>query len=193
MGKQWKQCQTHLKKPWCWEGLGAGREVDDRGWDGWMASPTRWARVWVNSWSWWWTGRPGELRFMGLQRVGHDWVNWLTELIYIYIIYIVIPVSHCYTAETVVESGFPKQTFEDSQDSGVPLLHQRVQGESVPNKEPWCFWGPVLYPLLCDWLHVSNLFVVYDWVLQVGARRTIKVKRGEHWLYITGGMSPWLM
>ena len=73
---------THWKRPWCWEGLGAGGEGDDRGWDGWMASPTRWAWVWVNSGSWWWTGRPGELRFMGSQRVGYDWateLNW-TEL-----------------------------------------------------------------------------------------------------------------
>ena len=45
---------THWKRPWCWEGLGAGGEGDDRGWDGWMASPTRWAWVWVNSRSWWW-------------------------------------------------------------------------------------------------------------------------------------------
>ena len=73
---------THWKRPWCWEGLGAGGEGDDRGWDGWMASPTWWTWVWVNSRSWWWTGRPGVLRFMGSQRVGHDWVtelNW-TEL-----------------------------------------------------------------------------------------------------------------
>ena len=70
---------THWKRPWCWEGLGAGGEGGDRGWDGWMALPTRWAWVWVNSGSWWWTGRPGVLRFMGLQRVGHDWV---TELIW---------------------------------------------------------------------------------------------------------------
>ena len=70
---------THWKRPWCWEGLGAGGEGDDRGWDGWMASPTWWTGVWVNSGSWWWTGRPGVLQFMGLQRVGHDWVtelNW---------------------------------------------------------------------------------------------------------------------
>ena len=70
---------THWKRPWCWEGLGAGGEGDDRGWDGWMASLTWWTWVWVNSGSWWWTGRPGVLRFMGLQRVGHDWVtelNW---------------------------------------------------------------------------------------------------------------------
>ena len=56
---------------------GAGEEVDDRGWDGWMASPTRWTWVWVNSGSWWWTGRPGVLQFMGSQRVGHDWVTEL--------------------------------------------------------------------------------------------------------------------
>ena len=62
-----------LEKPWCWEGLGAGGEGDDRGWDGWMASPTQWTWVWVNSGSCWWTGRPGVLRFMGLQRVRHDW------------------------------------------------------------------------------------------------------------------------
>jgi len=68
---------THWKRLWCWEGLGAGGEGDDRGCDGWMASLTRWTWVWVNSGSWWWTGRPGVLRFMGLQRVGH---NWATEL-----------------------------------------------------------------------------------------------------------------
>ena len=68
---------THWKRLWCWEGLGAGGEGDYRGWDGWMASPTRWTWVWVNSGSWWWTGRPGVLQFMGLQRVGH---NWATEL-----------------------------------------------------------------------------------------------------------------
>ena len=73
---------THWKRPWCWEGLGAGGEGDDRGWDGWMASPTRWTWVWLNSHSWWWTGRPGMLWLMESQRVGHDWVtelNW-TEL-----------------------------------------------------------------------------------------------------------------
>ena len=56
---------THWKRLWCLEGLGAGGEVDDRGWDGWMASLTRWAWVWVNSGSCWWTGRPGMLQFMG--------------------------------------------------------------------------------------------------------------------------------
>ena len=58
---------THWKRLWCWEGLKAGGEGDDRGWDGWMASPTKWTWVWVNSGSWWWTGRPGVLLFMGSQ------------------------------------------------------------------------------------------------------------------------------
>ena len=73
---------THWKRPWCLERLSAGREGDDRGWDGWTASPTQWTRVWVNSRSWWWTGRPGMLQFMGSRRVRRDWVtelNW-TEL-----------------------------------------------------------------------------------------------------------------
>ena len=71
---------THWKRLWCWEGLGARGDGDDRGWDGWMASLTRWTWVWVNSGSWWWTGRPGVLRFMGSQRVRYDWateLNWI--------------------------------------------------------------------------------------------------------------------
>ena len=64
-----------IGKDWCWEGLGAGGEGDDRGWDGWMTSRTWWTWVWVNSVRWWWTGRPGVLRFTGSQRVGHDWTE----------------------------------------------------------------------------------------------------------------------
>ena len=69
---------TQWKRLWCWEGLRAGGEEDNRGWDGWMASLTRWTWVWVNSGRWCWTGRPGVLWFMGSQRVGHAWVT--TEL-----------------------------------------------------------------------------------------------------------------
>ena len=72
-----------LEKTLMLEGLGAGGEGDDRAWNGWMASLTRWAWVCVNFGSWWWTGRPGVLRFMGSQRVGHDWtteLNW-SELV----------------------------------------------------------------------------------------------------------------
>ena len=69
-----------------WEGLKAGGEGDNRGWDGWLASLTRWTWVWAGSGSWWWTGKPGVLQSTGLQRVGHNWVtelNW-TSLYFLY-------------------------------------------------------------------------------------------------------------
>ena len=75
---------THLKRPWFWERLRAGREVDDERWDSWMASPTQWTWICVDPGSWWWTGRPGVLWFMRLQRVGHDWateLNWTCIII----------------------------------------------------------------------------------------------------------------
>ena len=62
-------------KDWRWEEKG-------REWDGWMASLTQWTWVWVNSGSWWWTGKPGVLQSMELQRVGHNWateLNWMQE------------------------------------------------------------------------------------------------------------------
>ena len=71
-------CVWLMKRPWFWERLRGG-EGDNRGWDGWMASPTQWTRVWVNTGSWWWTGRPGVLQSVGSQRVAHDWateLNW---------------------------------------------------------------------------------------------------------------------
>ena len=77
-----------LEKTLMLVGIGAGEEGDDRGWDGWMASPTRWTWVWVNSGSWWWTGRPGVLRFIGSQRIGHDWVtelNWTEAIIPVHV------------------------------------------------------------------------------------------------------------
>ena len=66
---------THWKRPWCLEGLKAGREGDNRRWDGWVALPTQWTWVWANSGRWWWTGKLGMLSSMGLQRVRHNWVT----------------------------------------------------------------------------------------------------------------------
>ena len=62
----WCEELTHWKGPWCWKGLKAGGEGDNRGWGGWMASPTRWTYVWASSGSWWWAGKPG-----------HDWATEL--------------------------------------------------------------------------------------------------------------------
>ena len=78
----WCEELTHWKRPWCWERLRAGGEGDDRGWDDWMVSPARWTWVWVNSRSWWWTGRPGVLQSMG----SYDWVtelNWDNFLVHL--------------------------------------------------------------------------------------------------------------
>ena len=75
-----------LKRSWCWERLMVVEEGDDRGWDGWMASLTQLTWVWVNSGSWWWTGRPGVLQSVGSQRVGHNWaseLNWMQNIIQI--------------------------------------------------------------------------------------------------------------
>ena len=74
----WCEELTHLKRPWCWERLKVGGDRDDRGWDGWMASPTWWTWVWVGSKSWWWTGKPSTLKSMRSQRVGHDWATELS-------------------------------------------------------------------------------------------------------------------
>ena len=68
----WCKELTHLKRPWCWDRLKVGGEGDDRGWDGWMASPTQQTWDWISSGSCWWTGRPGVLQSMGSQRVGQD-------------------------------------------------------------------------------------------------------------------------
>ena len=79
--------KSWLRRLWCWERLKAG-EVDNRGWDRWMASPTQWTWVWVNSRSWWWTGRPGVLRSMGLPSWTRlsNWTepNWTDYILFIH-------------------------------------------------------------------------------------------------------------
>jgi len=72
------------KKPWCWERLKAGGKGDNRGWDGWMASPTQWTWVSASSGRWWRTGKPGVLQSMGLRRVGHDWATEQQYIFYSY-------------------------------------------------------------------------------------------------------------
>ena len=72
----WCKEPTHWKRLLCWERLKAGGGEDDRGGDGWMASPTQWTRLWANSRKWWRTGKPVVLQSMMSQRVGH---NWATE------------------------------------------------------------------------------------------------------------------
>ena len=88
----WCKELTHLKRPWCWERLKVGREGNGRRWDGWITSPTQWTWVWVNSRSWWWTGRPAVLQSMGSQRFGHDWeteLYWTEPNIWIFTLSII--------------------------------------------------------------------------------------------------------
>ena len=81
--------RVHLKRPWCWERLKAREEVDNRGWDGWMASPTGWTWVWLIFGSWWWTGRPNMLQSMWSKESDTtERLNW-TELS----VYLLIPNS----------------------------------------------------------------------------------------------------
>ena len=76
----WCEELTHLKRPWCWERLKERGEGDNRGWEGWIASPTWWTWLWASSRNWWWTGKPGILRSVGLQRVKHDWATELNRI-----------------------------------------------------------------------------------------------------------------
>ena len=80
----WCKDLTHWERPCYRERLKAGGEGDNRGWDGWLASLTQWTWIWVNSGTWWWTGKPGMLQSMGLQSVRH---NWVTELNCTYFIF----------------------------------------------------------------------------------------------------------
>jgi len=97
-----KQRVHSLENTLILEGIGGRGEGDIKGWDGWMASPTRWTWVWVNSRRWWWIGRPGVLRFMGSQRVGHDWATELNCLL----------LSPLLISSAFFIHGFTKLTFQ---------------------------------------------------------------------------------
>jgi len=101
----WCEELTHLKRPWFWERLRAGGGGDDRGWGGWMASLTQWSWVWVDSGSWWWTGRPGMLQFMGSWRVRHDWTTELNWTDFFFWGIIILPFDECLWDSNRVGTG----------------------------------------------------------------------------------------
>ena len=123
-------------------GIGAGGEGDDRGWDGWMASLTRWMWVWVNSGSWWWTERPGMLRFMGSQRVGHDWatdLNWTSSL---------------YSSPLLFSS--------------ISLPH--TSPHPIPQKENLTSWLGHIDLTFAEALYERNRILWYEWISSVRVR-----------------------
>ena len=126
---------THWKRPWCWKRLKTGGEGDDRGWDGSIASLSRWPWVWVSSRSWWWTGRPVMLQYMGLQRVGHKWVT--TELIFVAVLSIFCYVWYFYwnTGNLVkLPFCFIYPTFPFAEDE-APILWAPYVKSSLIGKE----------------------------------------------------------
>ena len=110
--------------PWSDEHLmrRGGGEGDDRGWDGWMASPTRWAWVWVNFRSWWWTGRPGVLRFTGSQSQTWQRLNWLTELMRLDAMILVLWMLSFKPAFSLLFFSFIKKLFSFSSLSAITVI-----------------------------------------------------------------------
>ena len=128
---------THWKKLWCWEGLVEGGEGDDRGWDGWMASLTWWMWVWVNSRIWWWTGRPGMLRFMGSQRVGHDWATELNLTAHMALVKTHLPTQK--TWEMPVQFLGCKDPLEEGIATDSSILAWRILWTEDPSRL-WSLW-----------------------------------------------------
>ena len=145
------------KDPDAGRDLGAGGEGDERGWDGWLASPTWWTWIWVNSGSWWWTGRPGVLWFMGSQRVGHDWateLNWRQH----------IKKQRHYFANKVPLS----QSYGFSR-SHIWMWELDYKESLVPKN--WCLWTVVLEKTLGSPLDCMEIQPVHP-------------RRDQSWIFI---------
>ena len=141
---------THFKRPWCWERLKAAGEGDDRGWDGWMASLFQWTWVWINCGSWWWTGRPGVLQFMGSQRVRHDWateLNW-TKIKY----------NWQRMIKTKYFQHWSKETLFERKKWWRIVIYFRVEGLSSARGGNWKLCraqlGNSLFPYVIDWVYL---------------------------------------
>ena len=129
----WCKELTHWKRPWCWERLKTGGEGDDRGWDDWMASPTRWTWVWTSSGSWWWTGKSGVLQSMESQRFGHDWATELKECLSQMMLMVKNPPAN---AEDIRDAGsIPGLVRSPGRGHGNPLQCSCL--ENPVDREAW--------------------------------------------------------
>ena len=150
----WCEELTHLKRSWCWERLKARGERDDRGWDVWMAAPTQWIGVWVNTGSCWWTGRPGLLQSMRFQSVRHHWaseLNWTEHALHTYTRYLALsncnprnfpggPVTRTLCFQCRNQGSIPVQGIR----SHMPQLKVRM----LQLKNPTCHsWGAYIAQL----------------------------------------------
>ena len=151
----WCKELTHWKRPWCWERLRWEEKGMTENEIGWMASPTQCTWIWVNSGSWWWTGRPGVLQNMGLQRVGHDWVterlNWTELLTY-------ADSVHC---PAVVLCGYIKPEEPRLESFIVFPLCESLQQLSVAPPSLLSLWNPTLSSTLPCSLHLPATSLVF--------------------------------
>ena len=113
-----------LERRWFWESLKKGGDADDRGWDGWMASLTRWTWVWISSRSWWWTGKPDVLQSMGSQKVRHSCAS---ELIHWK--------ESCWNWSSNILA-----TLCESQLTGKTLMLETIEGQEEKDDRGWDDW-----------------------------------------------------
>ena len=132
------------------------RRREDRGWDGWMASPTPWTWVWVNSGSWQWTGRTGVVQSMGSQRAGHDWateLNWADGGIQVALVVKNLPAN----AGNVKDSGsIPGSGRSPGEENGMPLQYSCL--ENAMDRGAW--WAIVL-TVAKSWARLKQLSPTY--------------------------------
>ena len=148
----WYKELTHWKRPWFWERLRAWGEGDNRGWIGWMASPTQWTWIWVYSVSWWWRGRPGILQSWGYKEfdmteqlnwtehslksdlkknnLGHIWPGWIKK-----------PLKHVtpwHPEWSIITSGVWRWLYEEALEAC--RWSWTLHGDKLVNVFKWCDW-----------------------------------------------------
>ena len=148
-----------LEKTLMLGGIGGRRRRGCRGWDGWMASPTRWTWVWVDSGSWWWTVRPEVLRFTGSQRVGHNWatdLNWTKLMLKIKLQYF----DHLMRSDSLEKT----------------LMLGKIEGRREGDDRGWDGW--MASPTLWTWIWVS--FRSWWWTGRPGVLQSTGSEKGRH-------------
>ena len=167
-------------------GIGAGGEGDNRGCNGWMASPTRWTWVWVNSRSWWWTGRPCVLRFMGSQRVGHYWateLNW-SELKPSYSSG--FNMSNCtMTSSVFSQKEKKKKTPTRDEDNNSKHLHKNLKWGSLMCVECFMYIKPAKQSYKVNVITVSSITVK-----KIEHRKRVRSQSPQ---FINGRARDWLV